>query len=1031
MKMKHYLSHTDYTIWQVIHNGNGPVSVTTDTNEMIKVLPPKTAKEVVARKKERKARTTLLMALPEDHLAKFHKMADAKEMSLPSSWSQVALIMRTKPGLDTLSFDDLYNNLRVFERDVKGTTASSSSNTQNVAVVSADNTNSTNDINDDDLEEMDLKWQTKVECCNCHKMGHFSRDCKAKENQDNRRRDGGYIRNKARDNGRRLAYQDDLKALVIMDGEDIDWSAHIINLAFNNDKMFQNALNSSFEYFINLNTRSPEFISLFVDDKLRKGLKGVSEKDVEIVLDKEDVERSLILKLKTECGYQFTSKLKGMFTDMKTSNDTMQGFYATMGHELCDGPTLAVHVLITGSWSTQSTTTCNLPPEILTVYNKFKTYYLGTHSGRMLTWQTNTGSVDIKETFGRAKHELNVSTYQMVYTLETKRVEESLHVNFLENKPNVAGKGHAWMFDLDYLTNSMNHEPILVENQANKSAGPKEANYSACTQANDDQDAHSEEIDLYDEHFVLPIWSAYSTIINRSGDKIQKTTNCKTSEKPVSQVEQIFQEELEKLKRQEKEANDVVSTPISTSGPSIALNDGEPLYPDDPLMPHLEDIYAGPNEGIFTDSSYDDEGVVTDFNKLESTMTVSLTPTTKIHTIHPKTQILRDPLSAVQTRSKVHKNFEARAFISQALEDESWVAAMQEELLQSQIQKDERGVVVRNKARLVAQEHKQEEGINYDEVFSPVARIEVIRIFLAFTSYMGFIVYQMDVKSAFLYGTIDEEVYVIQPPGFLDLKFPNKVYKVVKKSWCDEFEELMKNRFQMSSMSELTFFLELQVKQKEDGIFISQDKSMIGSLMYLTASRLDIMFAVCACSRFQHNLHYEESCFSLEDKAHSNSAPFIKDAYEKKLIQVLKIHTDDNVADLLTKAFDVSSKELASPKQTTLGKDESNPLIVDGLLKTIWVSMHHAIAMKHWLFQSKRLLIVDFLNAQVIQYALMVNPTIYVSCIKQFWATVSIKKVKDVVKLQALIDRKKVVVTEDIICQDLRLDDANGVECLP
>nr|GEU55296.1 ribonuclease H-like domain-containing protein [Tanacetum cinerariifolium] len=183
-------------------------------------LPPKTAEEVMAREREKKARTTLLMALLEDHLAKFCKMADAKEMfeaiksifggndkskkmqkyllkqqfegffvstlkefqtllsqleilgvcvshkdanqkflrSLPSFWSQVALIMRTKPVLDTLSFDDLYNNLRVFERDVKGTTVSSS-NTQNMAFVSAENTSSTNDINDDDMEEMDLKWQ--------------------------------------------------------------------------------------------------------------------------------------------------------------------------------------------------------------------------------------------------------------------------------------------------------------------------------------------------------------------------------------------------------------------------------------------------------------------------------------------------------------------------------------------------------------------------------------------------------------------------------------------------------------------------------------------------------------------------------------------------------------------------------------------------------------------------------------------------------------------------------------------------------
>ncbi|GJX07549.1 putative ribonuclease H-like domain-containing protein [Tanacetum coccineum] len=158
-----------------------------------------------------------------------------------------------------------------------------------------------------------------------------------------------------------------------------------------------------------------------------------------------------------------------------------------------------------------------------------------------------------------------------------------------------------------------------------------------------------------------------------------------------------------------------------------------------------------------------------------------------------------DLTSAVQTRSKIEPKK-----ISQALEDESWVDAMQEELLQFKIQKvwilvdlpfekkaigtkwvyknkkDEIGVVVRNKARLVAQGYRQEEGIDYDEVFAPVARIVAIRIFLAFASYMGFIVYQMDVKSAFLYDTIDEEVYVSQPPGFADPKFPKKVYKVVK-----------------------------------------------------------------------------------------------------------------------------------------------------------------------------------------------------------------------------------------------------------
>nr|GEZ97804.1 ribonuclease H-like domain-containing protein [Tanacetum cinerariifolium] len=268
---------------------------------MIKVLPPKTAKEVVARERERKARTTLLMALQEYHLVKFHKMADAKEMfqtllsqlkihgagvthedanqkflrSLPSSWSQVALIMRTKPSLNTLSFDDLYNNLRVFERDVKGTTASSSSNTQNVAFLSTDNTSSTNDvctaysISSPSVAMISMRIKkfhkrpgkklqfdtkdpvgfdkTKVECFNFHKIGHFTKDCRAKGNQDSRRRDDGYNGNKARDNGRRPAYQDDLKALVTIDGEDIDWSGHVEEYTQNYAMMAYSSSNSGFD----------------------------------------------------------------------------------------------------------------------------------------------------------------------------------------------------------------------------------------------------------------------------------------------------------------------------------------------------------------------------------------------------------------------------------------------------------------------------------------------------------------------------------------------------------------------------------------------------------------------------------------------------------------------------------------------------------------------------------------------------------------------------------------------------------------
>ncbi|GJS96844.1 hypothetical protein Tco_0803812 [Tanacetum coccineum] len=246
-----------------------------------------TAEEILVRERERKARTTLLMALPEDHLAKFHKITDAKEMweaiksrfggndeskkmqkyilnqqfegfsvsnseglhkgydrfqsllsqleihgagvstedanqkflrSLPSTWSQVSLVMRTKPGVDNLSFDDLYNNLRVFESDVKGSTASSSS-TQNVTFVS-ENTSSTNDLDEFDLEETDLKWQVAMIFM---RMKKFYKKTGRKLQFDAKELNS---RNKDKENKRRSGNQEDSKALVTIDGEGVDWTSH-------------------------------------------------------------------------------------------------------------------------------------------------------------------------------------------------------------------------------------------------------------------------------------------------------------------------------------------------------------------------------------------------------------------------------------------------------------------------------------------------------------------------------------------------------------------------------------------------------------------------------------------------------------------------------------------------------------------------------------------------------------------------------------------------------------------------------------
>ncbi|KAK9217771.1 hypothetical protein WN943_006399 [Citrus x changshan-huyou] len=351
---------------------------------------------------------------------------------------------------------------------------------------------------------------------------------------------------------------------------------------------------------------------------------------------------------------------------------------------------------------------------------------------------------------------------------------------------------------------------------------------------------------------------------------------------------------------------------------------------------------------------------------------------------HPKDVILGDPSRGVTTRSSFRNTCEHAAFISQiepksfadVENDESWIMAMQEELNQFERNNvwelvpnpehqsiigtkwvfrnkmDESGVVVRNKARLVAQGYNQEEGIDFDETFALVARLESIRMLLAYACHKDFILYQMDVKSAFLNGYIMEEVYVKQPPGFENEKFPDHVYKLSKalyglkqapRAWydrlknflldndfsmgkadttlfvkhknqdilivqiyvddiifgstnellCKDFSSCMSQEFEMSMMGELKYFLGLQIKQNEEGIFINQAKymkdllkrfgydngtakstpmsttikldkdekgkevdiktyrGMMESLLYLTANRPDIMFSVCLCARFQ------------------------------------------------------------------------------------------------------------------------------------------------------------------------------------
>ncbi|GJR48444.1 putative ribonuclease H-like domain-containing protein [Tanacetum coccineum] len=732
------------------------------------------------------------------------------------------------------------------------------------------------------------------------------------------------------------------------------------------------------------------------------------------------------------------------------------------------------------------------------------------------------------------RYSINSKTFR-VFNTRTKKAEENLHINFLENKLNVAGSRLDWLFDIDLLTNSMNYEPVTAGNKTNKNAGIK-----------DNVDAlHTQQ------YMLLPL--LYDSP-QSSKDTFADDAGKKTNEELANKGERNGQE---KEGGKEGYANNTnrdstVSPSVNTARQNFTNADD---FPTDPFIPDLEDT------GIFS-GAYDDEdvGAEADLNNLETTMNVK-----------PKKVI-------------------------QALTDPSWIEAMQEELLQFKLQKVWTLVDL-------PKGYTQEEGIDYDEVFAPVARTEAIKLFLAYASFMGFIVYQMDVKSAFLYNTIKEEVYVCQPPSFEDPQFPDKIYKVEKalyglhqapRAWYEtlstyllkngfrrgiidkilfikkdkEFESLMHKKFQMSSMGELTFFLGLQVMQSDGGIFISQDKyvadilkkfdfvtvktastpietnkallkdeevedvdvhlyrSMIGSLMHLIASRPDIMFTIYACARFQvtpkvSHLHAvkrifrylkgqpklglwypRDSPFDLEafsdsdyagaslDRKSTTGAEYVvaanccgrvlwnqnqmldyRDSYEKKLIQVIKIHTDHNVADLLTKAFDgtdsgsgprcqdtilggteaqirfeAASKQSNDPpllRVNILGSGEDNMKLKElmelfnavrlNLLLPVLVyaTRHSLTAVRHKLMLPGILPIaglvntvrfnlillvqvnavkvaflekpeesngfkeiIDFLNTSSVQYALTVNPTIYTTCIEQFWTPAKLDDVE-------------------------------------
>ncbi|KAJ9543955.1 hypothetical protein OSB04_023662 [Centaurea solstitialis] len=747
----------------------------------------------------------------------------------------------------------------------------------------------------------------------------------------------------------------------------------------------------------------------------------------------------------------------------------------------------------------------------------------------ILNTKTHLGKFDSKADDGFFVGYSIQSKAVRVFNTVSRTIEESDNVKFNEHTPNVHGTGPDWLFDIDSLTNSLN--------------------------------------------------------MSNAVDTVQKRKNQRLKYKRMLQS---TKKEIKRLKETPQLESNVENESVDTS--EITQPDPSKSDPDDS---NLGDIL--------------------------SEEPLHLTRTQKNH---PASQVIGDVASPMITRKQsreagyvnthsgmlscfLYQNEPKK--VSDAMKDPSWIEAMQEELLQFVLQHvwdlvdlpkghrvigtkwifrnktDERGIVIKNKARLVAQGYTQKEGIDYDDVFAPVARIEAIRLFLAFASYKGFRVYQMDVKSAFLYGTIDEEVYVCQPPGFEDPKYPDRIYVddiifgSTKADMCKEFEELMHKKFKMSSMGELTFFLGLQVKKKSDGIFINQSKyvatmlqkfgmhdakpastpmethkhltadvegeevdvhqyrSMIGSLMYLTASRPDIMFAVCVCARFQvrpkeSHLHavkrifkylkgqprlglwypndtsfdlvaYTDSDYggaNLDRKSTSGGCQFlggrlvswqckkqttvsqstteaeyiaasqccsqvlwiqnqmqdyglsflqtpiyidnnsaisivnnpvkhsktkhieikyhlIRDCNEKKLIQVLKVHTDDQYADLFTKAFDV-------------GKVYCIESIMESMC---FIKDHNKVGyFKKDVHSEGFEDILEFLASSHIAYAATINPTIYIQHQHDFWLNAVIQEEQGVKAIQTTICGHSLTLTPEKIRLHLQFHDERGISML-
>nr|GEY73116.1 hypothetical protein [Tanacetum cinerariifolium] len=686
-------------------------------------------------------------------------------------------------------------------------------------------------------------------------------------------------------------------------------------------------------------------------------------------------------------------------------------------------------------WAEAVNTACYVQNLVLVTKPQNKTPYELLHGrppsiGFMRLFGCPVTILNILDTLGKCEgkvdegflvgYSVNSKAFR-VFNSRTRIVQETLHVNFLENKVNIVGTGPTWLFDIDSLTRTMNYQPVTAGNQSNPSAGFQE-----------EFDAGKIGEEAIQQYMLFPVWFTGSTNPqNKEGDATfdgnehsvehpESTVNLSPSSSALSEEQDGITKKRDKGNipvdyfTENRDFNEDFddyskdsSNDVSAAGPIVPTagqnysNNTNLISAAGPLHSNTSPIHGNSsfqdasashdmleNEDIVY-SDNENAGAEADFNNLETSITFKM----------QKVWILVDlPHGKREIGTK-------------------WVYINK---------KDERGIVVRNKERRVAQGHTQEEGIDYEEVFAPVARIEAIRLLLAYASFMGFMVYQMDVKSAFLYETIEEEVYVYQPTGFKDPDHPDKVYKVVKalyglhqapRAWyetlatyllengfhrgqidlCKSFETLMKDKFQMSSMGEFTFFLGLQVKKKEYGIFINQDKYVAEILK-------------------KFGLTEGKSASTPID----TEKPLLKDPDVKRIFRYLKgkpnlglWYPKDSPFDLVSYSNSDYAGASLDRKSTTGGCQ---------FLRSRLIS---------WQCKKQTVIATSSTEAKYAAGASCCAQVLWIQNQMLDYGTVAVKSSNDVTRLQALVDKKRVVVTEAAIRDALHLDDAEGVDCLP